>query len=140
MVNSRNKGAAFERKIVNLLKEFSEEHNADIHITRNFEQMYKKGECDINFLNYAIECKCYAEGKGYKSGWWEQVCISAGESRIPVLVYKYNRSPIEVAMPFWSILKDEPKDNNKIFTCKWDDFIDIIKKNKIFNAYVNRDE
>ena len=43
-------------------------------------------------------------------------------------------------MPFWAILKDEPKDNAKIFTCGWDDFIDIIKRNNIFLAYVNRDE
>ena len=140
MVNSRTKGAAFERKIVSLLKALSDEHKADIHISRNFEQLYKKGECDINFLNYAIECKCYAEGKGYKSGWWEQVCTAAGDTRIPVLVYKYNRSAIEVAMPFWAIIKDEPKDNNKIFTCKWEDFVDIIKKNTIFQAYVNRDK
>jgi hypothetical protein len=54
MVNSRNKGAAFERKIVNLLKEFSEEHNANIHITRNFEQLYKKRS-----MRYKLFKLCY---------------------------------------------------------------------------------
>lgn len=136
MVNPRAKGIGFERKIVNLLKDFCTENNAHVHISRNFEQLYKQNECDINFLNYAIECKCYAQGEGYKKGWWDQVVRAAGSTRIPVLVFKYNRKPIQVALPFYAILKDEEVDNSKLFVCEWEDFLDIVKKNKIFQAYV----
>lgn len=137
MPNSRNKGAGFEREIVNLLKTVCADNNANIHISRNFEQLYKKYECDINFLNYAIECKRYANGFGYQSGWWDQVCEAAGEKRIPVLIYKYDRRKIEVALPFYAILKDKERDNNKLFVCGWEEFVDIIKNNNIFQAYVN---
>lgn len=136
MVNSRAKGAAFERDIVNLLKNFCNTHKANIHISRNFEQLYKKNQCDINFLNYAIECKRYAKGKTYKKGWWDQVCIAAGKTRIPVLVFKYDRADINVALPFYAFMENEPTDNNKVYTCPWEEFTDIIKQNKIFQAYV----
>lgn len=136
MVNSRNKGAAFERDIVKALKLFCSNYDAQIHISRNFEQQFKEGQADINFLNYAIECKRYGEGKGLQASWWNQVCNAAGEDRIPVLVFKYNRADIQVALPLWAILEDEPKDNEKIFICKWPEFIHIIKRNKIFQAYV----
>lgn len=137
MTDGRIKGAAFEREIVNKLKEFCDQHNANIHISRNFEQRYKPGECDINFLNYAIECKRYANGFNYKPAWWEQVCEAAGDTRIPTLIFKYNRLPIQVALPFWAILKNETKNNNKVFVVSWENFIDIIKENTIFQAYVN---
>ena len=133
MVNSRAKGAAFERDIVNLLKNFCNTHKANIHISRNFEQLYKKDQCDINFLNYAIECKRYAKGKTYKKGWWDQVCIAAGKTRIPVLVFKYDRADINVALPFYAFMENEPIDNNKVFTCPWEEFTNIIKYEKVQN-------
>ena len=136
MINSKAKGSAFERKIVNLLKEFVKNNNANVHISRNFEQNFKQGQCDINFLNYAIECKFYKEGDMYKKEWWKQVCDSA-EERIPVLVFKFNRRPIRVVLPFWAIMPNIEKNNEKVLICLWEHFLDIVKENKILKAYAN---
>ena len=34
------------------------------------------------------------------------------------------------------LMKNKTIDNNKVFTCSWQEFTNIIKQNKIFQAYV----
>jgi|TARA_R110000744_G_scaffold182286_2_gene301531 hypothetical protein len=94
MVNSRNKGAAFERAVCTLINRHIRKDDEPI-AKRNLDQ-YQVGGCDIVFRNFAIECKAYKGGSGdwAKEQWWDQACNSATADQIPVLIYKYNNKPI----------------------------------------------
>ena len=47
MVNSRNKGAAFERIIVNKINSFCEANGFDERVKRNLDQYQSKGMADM---------------------------------------------------------------------------------------------
>lgn len=94
MTNGRQKGAAFERKIGNMLLD-----ELGIKFKRNLEQYRTKdlGDliCDLDNFPFVIECKIRGRGTTYSMDWWEQVCNAAeGTDKLPVLVYQLNRSPI----------------------------------------------
>ena len=63
MVNSRNKGAAFERHICNFLNDLLEKRGLDRSVKRNLDQYQTKGLADLYFENFAIECKRYKNEK-----------------------------------------------------------------------------
>ena len=88
-INSRNKGASFERDVARRLNSFFEEKGVDFKVKRNLEQYQEKDLGDLNIPNHTIECKRYASGNWYKEDWWVQVCESCGDT-IPVLIWKYN--------------------------------------------------
>jgi len=134
MVNSRNKGAAFERVIVRLINDFCEKRGLDETVKRNLDQYQSKGMADIYWRNFAIECKCYA-GKGTtfaQEKWWAQACESAGENLIPVLIYKYNRNKSRYVIPAALILNETPLSNQSVMVGYVDDLhknIDVILEN-----------
>tara|TARA_R110002020_G_scaffold15032_1_gene53037 strand:- start:13 stop:435 length:423 start_codon:yes stop_codon:yes gene_type:complete len=101
-INSRNKGASFERDIAKRLNSFFEEKGIDFKAKRNLEQYQEKDLGDLNIPNHIIECKRYASGNWYKEEWWQQVCASC-EDKIPVLIWKYNHQPIRVCVPLWAV-------------------------------------
>ena len=70
MINSRNKGAAFERHIAKLLNEFFKKNDIDFKCKRNLEQYQEKELGDLDIPNHTIECKRYASGNWYKEDWW----------------------------------------------------------------------
>lgn len=131
MVNSRNKGAAFERSIVKLINDFCEKRGLNETVKRNLDQYQNKGMADIYWRNFAIECKCYA-GKGStfaQEKWWAQACESAGEDLIPVLIYKYNRNKARYVLPAALLLKEVPLNNQSVIVGYVDDLcndIDVI--------------
>ena len=131
MVNSRNKGAAFERTIVKLINDFCEKRGFDETVKRNLDQYQNKGMADIYWRNFAIECKCYA-GKGStfaQEKWWAQACESAGSKLIPVLIYKYNRNKPRYVLPAALMFKDMPLSNQSVIVGYVDDLcndIDVI--------------
>ena len=91
MADSRNKGASFERKICNLIKD-----NLNIDAKRNLDQYQSKGMADIIIPGWSIECKAYLKGTTFKRAWWEQAKESAASLNLtPVLIYKYNNCPIK---------------------------------------------
>jgi hypothetical protein len=119
MVNSRNKGAQFERDVAKILNEFFEAEGIDYQTKRNLDQYQGAGQCDLNMPYHAVECKFYKEGTGLKSAWWNQVCESA-QGRIPVLIFKFNRRPIQVCIPLHAINTEWEEDNKKIaYLCLW---------------------
>ena len=65
-INSRQKGASFERDIAKRLNNFFEEHAIDFKAKRNLEQYQEKDLGDLNIPNHTIECKRYASGNWYK--------------------------------------------------------------------------
>lgn len=134
MVNSRNKGAAFERVIVRLINDFCKNRGLDETVKRNLDQYQSKGMADIYWRNFAIECKCYA-GKGTtfaQEKWWSQACESAGDKLIPVLIYKYNRNKPRYVIPAALIFNGVPLSNQSVMVGYVDDLhknIDVILEN-----------
>jgi len=117
-INSRTKGAAFERLIVNKINECLEGAGLKDRVSRNFDQSWKAGLADIYFRNFAIECKRYGKSNTnmYKQDWWEQVLKSAGDDFIPILIYKFDRKSIYCVVPAW-LISSAPKNNQVVYMC-----------------------
>ena len=93
-INSRNKGAAFERQIANAL---IEDLNLKNPVKRFLEQTRTKELPDLMLGRWCIECKAYGSGAEPRPDWWEQVLSSSkAENLKPALVYKFNNRPIKV--------------------------------------------
>jgi len=122
LVNSRNKGAAFERVIVNkintLLKAKKEPPYK--YVKRNLGQYQTKGMADVYWNNFAIECKRYkssAKKTMYKNEWWHQVVESAGNKYIPILIYKYDRRDIMCVVPLFLVTSVETPNWECTYLC-----------------------
>ena len=72
MVNSRAKGHNFERQIVSVINDYLEQIGSEDRVKRNLDQTQYKGQADIYWDNFAIECKRYAgtEKSVYKQEWY----------------------------------------------------------------------
>ena len=127
-INSRNKGAKFERDIAKILNGFFLDNDIDYETKRNLDQYQQKDLCDLNIPFHSVECKFYKEGDWLQSAWWNQVCESAG-ANIPVLIFKFNRKPIRVCIPLYAINLDWPRENDKICIMSMEDWLDTLKKN-----------
>ena len=82
-VNSRAKGANFEREIANLL---IDDLNLTNPVKRILEQTRTKELPDLQLGRLCIECKRYGDGAEPLNDWWDQVITSAGDNFIPILV------------------------------------------------------
>lgn len=102
-VNSRNKGAQFERDIIRELKD-----SLGVNCKRNLEQ-WRSGGDDIDLPPYSIECKRRATIATYE--WWQQACDSAERAkRIPILIMKADRKETLVVMDlqeFMRLIREE---------------------------------
>ena len=122
-INSRNKGAAFERQIANAL---IEDLNLQNPVKRILEQTRTKELPDLMLGTWCIECKAYGAGAEPRPDWWDQVhASSSGQGLKPALVYKFNNRPIKVRVLANSINK-EIKNNLVTVDLLWPDFIQII--------------
>ena len=122
-INSRNKGAAFERQIANAL---ISDLNLQNPVKRILEQTRTKELPDLTLGTWCIECKAYGAGAEPRPDWWEQVLASSsGQGLKPALVYKFNNRPIKVRVLANSINK-EIKNNLVTVDLLWPDFIQII--------------
>ena len=125
MINGRAKGHAFERE---LIKKFQDEFgDCASHLKRNLEQYQTVGKADIEFHNLMIEAKRYASGHWYKPEWWTQARTSAGDTHIPVLIYKYDRQPIKMVFPL-SIMTDYSMKLDETITVDWDTGILLMRE------------
>lgn len=101
--NSRNKGATFERDVARELELLT-----GISFKRDIEQ-YRAGEHGDLIASdpawpFVIECKRYANGAGCLDAWRDQAtAAAAAANKIPCVVFKFDRLPIRVAVPFWAI-------------------------------------
>ena len=110
--------------------EISLQNNFDVTCKRNLDQYQTKNLSDINIPFHSIECKHYKEGNWLKPEWWRQVCESASnEGTIPILIFKFNRIPTRVAIPFYAINPEWEVDNQKMAIMSMDDWLDILLKN-----------
>ena len=124
MTNSRNKGAAFEREIANLL---NEELELTIPLKRILEQTREKFLPDLILGRWHLECKRYGQGNEPIENWWNQVLDSIKERELPALIYKFNNRPIKVRVPLHTINTNLEKNNNHTCDLSWNDFIFILK-------------
>ena len=124
MTNSRNKGAAFEREIANLL---NEELELTIPLKRILEQTREKFLPDLILGRWHLECKRYGQGNEPIENWWNQVLDSIKERELPALIYKFNNRPIKVRVPLYSVNPSLDKDNSNTCDLLWKDFVYIIK-------------
>ena len=124
-VNSRAKGANFEREIGNLLVQDLGLKNP---VKRILEQTRTKELPDLMMGRWCIECKRYGDGSEPSEEWWNQVLIaSSNDDHIPALVYKFNRKPLKVRILASCINKDI-QNNDITVDLSWQDFISIIKE------------
>ena len=122
-VNSRAKGANFEREIGNLLVQ---DLNLSNPVKRILEQTRTKELPDLRLGRWCLVCKRYGDGGEPPQDWWDQVLRSSeGNGLIPALIYKFNRRPIKVRVLASSI---NPNIKNHLITVDllWPDFIQII--------------
>ena len=127
-INSRNKGAAFERDIAKILNEFFIEEGIDYQTKRNLDQYQQKDQCDLDMPHFAVECKFYKEGDLLRPAWWDQVCKSCN-GKIPALIYKFNRRPIRVCVPLSAINTGWDVDHSKVAVLSMDDFLSVLATN-----------
>mgnify|MGYP003651824939 FL=1 len=127
-INSRNKGAAFERDIAKILNEFFIEEGIDYQTKRNLDQYQQKNQCDLDMPHFAVECKFYKEGDLLRPAWWDQVCKSCN-GKIPALIYKFNRRPIRVCVPLSAINTGWDVDHSKVAVLSMDDFLSVLATN-----------
>ena len=105
MVNGRNKGAAYERTIAQML--FLE---LGIGFKRDLEQ-YRSGAhadliADDPDFPFTLELKRYKDGPiGGSPSWWAQVEVAAKrEGKIPCLIYRYDRKPDRCVVPLAAVM------------------------------------
>ena len=124
-INSRTKGANFEREIGNLLQEKLSLTNP---VKRILEQTRTKELPDLKMGRWCIECKRYGDGSEPSADWWNQVLIaSRNDNQIPALVYKFNRKPLKVRI-LASSINTEIENQDITVDLSWEDFISIIKE------------
>lgn len=104
MVNSRNKGSAYERDVKNRLMD-----SLGLEFSRVFSQWAEAGlpdlVCDDDAFPFVVECKRYKSGSTFASPYhWDQVCAAATKAgKIPALVYKYDRLPERWRVPIQAL-------------------------------------
>ena len=100
MVNSRNKGSAYERDVKNRLFDA-----LGMDFRRVLDQWAEAGlpdlVCDDDDFPFVIECKRYRSGSTFANPkHWEQICVAATKAgKLPALVYKYDRLPERWRVP-----------------------------------------
>ena len=128
MVDSRRKGAAFERSVVKTINGFAMEHDLPFTCKRNLDQYQVSNECDIPIPYHAIECKHYNSGNWLKPAWWKQVCEAANGS-IPVLIFKFDRVPARVCVPWYAINPELEQDNEYTAVMPLEQWLELLKIN-----------
>ena len=90
-MNSRNKGATFEREVIKAFKDY-----LGVDCKRNLEQ-WRSGGDDIELPPYSIECKRRSKIAIYD--WWDQACKSADAKKMqPILIVRADREETLVVM------------------------------------------
>ena len=95
MVNSRNKGAAYERHVSSLFRTYN--YNA----RRGQQFSGLNGDADVVGVPYIhIECKAHENGHGKLYDWMAQAKRDARQGELPVVIHKKNYCNDLVTMEF----------------------------------------
>lgn len=104
-INSRQKGAGFERKIATELLDLT-----GISFKRNLDQYQERGLGDLTPSDdawpFALELKAYAKGAAIRPAWIKQAFEAAeGVNKHPCVIYKFNNKPIRCAV-WWPAMAE----------------------------------
>ena len=102
-INSRAKGAQFERTIAQRLEGLT-----GVKFQRNLEQVRTVDHCDLLADDpawpFSLELKRYAVGTGCKPEWRAQAERAAAKNgKAPVVIYQFDRRDVHVSLPIWVI-------------------------------------
>ena len=122
-INSRTKGANFEREIGNLLVE---QLGLTQPVKRILEQTRTKELPDLKLGSWCLECKRYGDGAEPSQDWWDQVLAATGEGEFPALIYKFNRRPIKVRILAGTLIP-ELDFSPMTIDLMWEDFVEILR-------------
>ena len=122
-INSRTKGANFEREIGNLLVQ---ELNLTQPVKRILEQTRTKELPDLKLGRWSIECKRNGDGAEPSAEWWDQVLAATPPGEFPALIYKFNRRPIKVRI-LAGTLVPELDFSPMTIDLMWEDYIEILR-------------
>lgn len=129
-MNIRQKGADAERELAKVIMEgLKDQHNIEIVLERNLEQV-RSGGHDLNGLpHFSIEVK-RQEALSINT-WWKQTCSQAEDlKRVPVLAYRQNRKQWNFVLPLTAInnmfyVAGEKYDGSHTMTISLDSFLVI---------------
>ena len=122
-INSRTKGANFEREIGNLLME---QLGLNQPVKRILEQTRTKELPDLKLGRWCLECKRYGDGSEPYQDWWDQVLAATGDGEFPALIYKFNRRPIKVRILAGTLIP-ELDFSPMTIDLMWEDFVEILR-------------
>ena len=122
-INSRTKGANFEREIGNLLVE---QLGLNQPVKRILEQTRTKELPDLKLGSWCLECIRYGDGSEPSQDWWDQVLAATGEGEFPALIYKFNRRPIKVRILAGTLIP-ELDFSPMTIDLMWEDFVEILR-------------
>jgi hypothetical protein len=125
---SRTKGATFERAIVKEINNFFESEGIPFSCKRNLDQYQLADLTDIDIPFHSVECKHYKDGWAYKPEWLKQTVEAAGE-KIPVLIFRYNRKPIQVCLPMYAINTEWEVDPYLNCVISLDQWFEVLRRN-----------
>ena len=114
MVDSRSRGSRGELQVIKIFKEEFGDLIPVENIRRNLTQYQQKLCCDIIVADtWACEVKNYKSGSWFKPEWWAQTKASAAQSHlIPILFYKFDRTPFRCVLPLYAINKSYALDDD----------------------------
>lgn len=96
-INSRQKGAAAERDVANILKD-----HLGIEVKRNLDQWRSGGYDLVGVEGFAIEVKIAKTP--LINQWWEQAKTQAADAGlIPALFWRVDRKPWRVVVPLYAL-------------------------------------
>ena len=131
MVNSRAKGAQFERSIANYLTD--ELCGANEKFVRDLEQYREGDHGDIiaqgmsNFP-FIIECKRYKSGDGMRPDWWGQAKRAATRAgKLPCVIYKFDHRDVRVVVPLNAVMREQD-DNGFVAVLDLEGFVYLIRE------------
>ena len=122
--SGRRKGIQFERDVVNMLKD-----ELGVDCKRVLDQ-YREGQLgDIVLDQFVIECKRYACKFDAPTAWWDQVWqASQHMSLVPILIYKFDRRPIQAIAPLYLLGYNYPKEKNYTAQMSWDTLMLVMRE------------
>ena len=134
MVDSRAKGAGFEREIAHLIYE-----HLGISVRRDLDQYRESQHGDLIGLDgWVIECKRYADNSSFlhRPEWWTQTCNAARNGEHPVLIYKYDRRPIRCVFPLHVINPAMAIKFDEVVTTTFETWCYVVREQEV-NSKIN---